>query len=205
MTGMSREEALWAELVDEAGEELVEAAASVSVEQAEAELRAAGFDVEAENARAEAFLAWLEGTGTASDAGLAAEADALIDRAAKAPAPGEKVVPIAHARRKRRPVGAWVAAAAAVAAGAVVYVETQLPMVGSPAPPSSSSETPGSPDTAAAVGLRRRAADAFEAGRAAECLSLLDEARAKDPAGDATPEVAQLRKRAEAAVRGDPK
>jgi hypothetical protein len=32
MTGMSREEALWAELVDEAGEELVEAAASVSVE-----------------------------------------------------------------------------------------------------------------------------------------------------------------------------
>jgi hypothetical protein len=61
MSGISREEALWAALVDEAGEELIEQAASVSVAQAEAELRAAGFDVAEERARAEAFLRSLEG------------------------------------------------------------------------------------------------------------------------------------------------
>jgi hypothetical protein len=55
------EQALWQELVDEAGEELIEAAAAVSVEQAEKELAEAGFDVAAERARAEAFLLWLEG------------------------------------------------------------------------------------------------------------------------------------------------
>jgi hypothetical protein len=51
---------LWEQLVDEAGEELIERAANVSVEQAERELRAAGFDVRAERARAEAFLEALE-------------------------------------------------------------------------------------------------------------------------------------------------
>jgi hypothetical protein len=52
---------LWKELVDEAGEDEIERAASVSVEQAEAELRAAGFDVEAERVKARAFLDDLEG------------------------------------------------------------------------------------------------------------------------------------------------
>jgi hypothetical protein len=51
---------LWEGLVDEAGDELVERAASVSVAQAERELREAGFDVKAERAAAEAFLAALE-------------------------------------------------------------------------------------------------------------------------------------------------
>jgi hypothetical protein len=54
------EEELWQELVDEAGKELIEAAASVSVEQAEKDLAAAGFDVAAERARAEQFLVDLE-------------------------------------------------------------------------------------------------------------------------------------------------
>jgi hypothetical protein len=59
MSPKSREERLWQALVDEAGEELIEEAASVSVAEAEAYLAAAGFDVPAERARAEAFLASL--------------------------------------------------------------------------------------------------------------------------------------------------
>jgi hypothetical protein len=51
---------LWDKLVEEAGEDEVERAASVSVEQAEKELAEAGFDVAAERARAEAFLLDLE-------------------------------------------------------------------------------------------------------------------------------------------------
>jgi hypothetical protein len=52
----TREQDLWEQLVAEAGEEEIERAASVSVEQAEAELTAAGFDVPAERAKASAFL-----------------------------------------------------------------------------------------------------------------------------------------------------
>ncbi|HEY3820924.1 MAG TPA: hypothetical protein VGL81_27360 [Polyangiaceae bacterium] len=56
-----RKAALWRHLVEEAGEPLIEEAASVSVEQAERELAEAGFDVKAERARAEAFLDELAG------------------------------------------------------------------------------------------------------------------------------------------------
>ncbi len=49
--------ALWQELVDEAGEDAIDAAAAVTVEQAERDLAAAGFDVAAERAAA---LAWLD-------------------------------------------------------------------------------------------------------------------------------------------------
>ena len=45
-------EALWQQLVDEAGEDLVERAAAVSVARAEKDLAVAGFDVAAERARA---------------------------------------------------------------------------------------------------------------------------------------------------------
>jgi hypothetical protein len=53
-------EALWRQLVDEAGEDLVERAAAVSVEQAEKDLSAAGFDVATERARAMSRIAALE-------------------------------------------------------------------------------------------------------------------------------------------------
>jgi hypothetical protein len=173
MSGISREEALWAELVDEAGEELIEQAASVSVAQAEADLRAAGFDVAEERARAEVFLRSLGGEATA------------------APAPAKKP----NAKR-RRPVVAWAAAAAAAAVGAAaVYVETRPPMVAHPAPPASD-------DVEAAADLRHRAAVACDAGHPAECLSLLDQARDRDPAGDTAPEVARLRAKAERDLRG---
>jgi hypothetical protein len=47
-----RPEAIWQRLVDEAGEDAIEAAAAVSVAQAERDLAAAGFDVAAERAAA---------------------------------------------------------------------------------------------------------------------------------------------------------
>ncbi len=53
-------EALWRQLVDEAGEDLVERAVVVSVAQAERDLAAAGFDVAAERARAMSRIAALE-------------------------------------------------------------------------------------------------------------------------------------------------
>jgi hypothetical protein len=50
--------------------------------------------------------------------------------------------------------------------------------------------------------LRIRAADELDEGSFAECIDSLDEARAKDPAGDAAPEVVRLRARAEKALAG---
>jgi hypothetical protein len=180
MTAISDEE-LWAELVEEAGEDLIEAAASVSVEQAEADLRAAGFDLDEEQARAEAFLASLAGTQ--------AEAKERPAETKKETPGEEKVVPPKPAARTtRRPLVVWAVAAAAVAAStATLYLELRPPMVASPSPEA----------LAAAAELRHRATVACDEGRPAECLSLLDGARAKDPAGDAEPEVARLRARAE--------
>ncbi len=53
-------EALWQLLVDEAGEDAIEAAAAVSVAQAERDLAEAGFDVKAERALAVARIEALQ-------------------------------------------------------------------------------------------------------------------------------------------------
>jgi hypothetical protein len=53
-------EALWQLLVDEAGEDAIEAAAAVSVAQAERDLAEAGFDVKAERAVAVARIEALQ-------------------------------------------------------------------------------------------------------------------------------------------------
>jgi hypothetical protein len=50
--------------------------------------------------------------------------------------------------------------------------------------------------------LRRRAAAACGAGRAQECLALLDDASGKDPAGDTQAEVKALRHEADEELRG---
>jgi hypothetical protein len=52
---------LWRQLVEEAGEEVIDRAARVSVAQAERDLAEAGFDVDAERARADGLLDWLDG------------------------------------------------------------------------------------------------------------------------------------------------
>ena len=131
MPGPTRGQKLWEKLVDEAGEDEIEAAASVSVEEAERELREAGFDLDDEDAQAEAFLVALKSGGD-------------YERAAR-PAPEE--------------------------------------------------------DQIAARELRARAAAALEAGDASECVRLLDEARAKNPASDFRPDVKEMRARAERTPR----
>jgi hypothetical protein len=189
MPAMTREERLWQKLVDEAGEELIEEACAVSVAQAEKDLAAWGFDVAAERARAEAFLVSLE---TAVEEG-GDVAQAVTQEAPKRPG------------KKPRPAGVWVAAAAAaVAAGAVTYVATRPEEARSPVtPPSTGTVAPPS-ELAAAADLRHRAAAACDKGRTDECLSLLDQAAAKDPAGDTTPEVQRLRNKAEIEAKPKP-
>jgi hypothetical protein len=190
MSAMTREELLWQSLVDEAGEALIEEAASVSVAQAEKELAEAGFDVAAERARAEAFLVSLRGAA-AEEAAAPAVANAV-----------EQEAPVSSLRKKR-PAGVWMAtaAAAAVAAGtAVTYVATRPEDVR----PSPTTRPPPATDTTGATAepvmtaedLRKRAATACQMGHFEECLSLLDQAADKDPDGDRTPEVQALRKKA---------
>jgi len=191
MPAMTREERLWQKLVDETGEDLIEEAAAVSVAQAEKDLAAWGFDVAAERARAEAFLVSLE-TAVAEEEGEVAQA---VPREAPK-----------RAAKKPRPAAVWVAAAAAaVAAGAAVtYVTTRPEEARSPVTPPSTGTTAPSPELAAAADLRHRAAAACDRGRADECLSLLDQAASKDPAGDTTPEVQRLRKKAEIEAKPKP-
>ena len=191
MSAMTREERLWQKLVDETGEALIEEAAAVSVAQAEKDLAAWGFDVAAERARAEAFLVSLE-TAVAEEEGEVAQA---VPREAPK-----------RAAKKPRPAAVWVAAAAAaVAAGAVTYVATRPPEEArSPVtPPSTGTVAPPS-ELAAAADLRHRAAAACDKGRTDECLSLLDQAAAKDPAGDTTPEVQRLRNKVEIEAKPKP-
>lgn len=166
MTARTTPDQLWRHLVDEAGEEEIERAASMSVAEAEAYLTKVGFDVKAERARAEAFLTSLGG------------ADEASTKPAASPTPA----------RRPRAAAVWVAAAAAAAVvGAGTYVATR-------------ESPPAHPVPTAADVLRQRAADALRDGKADECLKLLDEAKAKDPAGDVAPDVTGLRKRANDAL-----
>ena len=86
---------VWRQLVDEAGEDEIERAASVSVEQAEKELTAAGFDVAAERAKAEALLRELESGGRI---GRQNEKAASIARAETTPSSRQR----GWGRRRRR-------------------------------------------------------------------------------------------------------
>lgn len=209
---------LWDKLVDEAGEELVERAASVSAEQATKELAAAGFDVKAEEAEAEAFLKDLASGALEKRAAEKAEAkaekpEAKTEKKAesapvtapdtsgtreKAPAPGkvERIEP-----RKRQPLPAWLMAAAAgvIAGGGVVYSAMGPTGVSKPPPPG-----PSAADLAAATDLRREATAACDASKWAECLADLDQARALDPDGDEGAPVKAMRDRAIRNIRGKP-
>lgn len=181
---------LWKHLVAEAGEDEIEQAASVSVEQAEKELTAAGFDVAVERAKAAALLESL-----ASGEPEGAPTEAAADTPVHAVAP----VPVQPRRRPSHALTLWLGAAAAVAAGALVYTllrPTPEPARTLPFPPAS--------DVAAAADLRREAAAACDAQRWNVCLAKLDAARALDPAGDTTPVVVQERQRATNASRTPP-
>ncbi|MGH7269039.1 MAG: hypothetical protein ACREJ3_01300 [Polyangiaceae bacterium] len=114
---------------------------------------------------------------------------AAVAAAAVAAAAAEQ----AAARRKRRRLVLALPLAASLAAGAAVavnFASSSLP-VGAGAPVS----TP----MIRAEALRREARDACDGRDRRTCLDKLDQARALDPKGDATPEVQSLRHSA-----GDP-
>jgi hypothetical protein len=173
---------LWKELVDEAGDDAIDRAATVSVAQAEAELAVAGFDVAAERAKAAAFV---EAPGSAVSSSPATET------APRAPEP------TLHKGRRARVL--WLAAAAsfAVVLGGAVYASLQSPPpVGHAPPPTPSGSAPVVPtadDLAIAAGLRHKAAAACDAKQWRVCLADLDDARAVDPEGDDVPAVKMLR------------
>ncbi len=140
---------------------------------------------------------------------LDAKADALRERMQQAAAQRGKDKVVERAREaSRRPDAAprrgrvwmWVAAAVAAVAGGLIYATLHegTPPAPGPSPPTNTSGPAPSvaPDLIAAADLRRRARLAYSQGHADDCLVLLDEARAKDPAGDTQPDVVDLRQQA---------
>jgi hypothetical protein len=183
-------EELWQKLVDEAGEDRIEQHANMSAAQVDEELAAAGFDVAAEDAEAEAFLGALE-RGEVPQAAQAQDKSGARARQPVVHAEPKAATPPRAPRRLSARVVWLVAATASAAAGGAVYV-SNLQQVAHRAP---------APDLAAASDLRQRAKAALDAGRAQECLSLLDEAKTKDLDGDSAENVMRLREQAERALK----
>jgi hypothetical protein len=184
---------VWQQLLDEAGEDAIEAVLALTPEQVEAELAGAGLDVAEERGKAERFLEDLAAGG---------------QTAAQAVEAVEPRLPLPLAARRRRPRTALVllaAATAAAAAGGLAYSALHR----SPAPPAPSPQPspspvpvpPAVPDLVAASDLRQKAAAACEAQRWDDCLADLDRARALDPAGDDAPPVKSLRDQALTGIR----
>lgn len=209
-------EALWDELLDEAGEALEEEAAGVSFEQAASELAAMGVDVDAELRKGEAFLAKLE--GGADGATAAASPPSPASEPPDAGPPMRSILsepPIRLSERRRpRPVVLLLVAATVSAAAVATYVALRphepgpvtpppAPSPSAPAPP----EVVTPPLVAEANELRAKAARACESGNGELCEVQLDRARQLDPAGDSAPDVTALRARAQQLIdqhRPDP-
>jgi hypothetical protein len=182
------DEEIWSVLQEQAAEdewleEQIREVAAMSDAALDEELRKGGCDV-------------------ASIDKQAAEFAASAMRPASAPAVEQKAPRRSHRPPPRRPVVLYVAAAAVVAVGGgLIYSALTRPPEHAPPTPEPTPSTPPQleplpPDLIAATDLRMRAAAALEAGHPDECLSLLDEARARDPAGDKAPEIQKLRERA---------
>jgi hypothetical protein len=158
----------------------------------------------------------LRGAGL-DPAELEAQAGALFD-AHLGPAAVQAVAQetprgLADRPRRRRPaaLAVWLAAgaAAATAGGALLYSLTHREPQEQPVPepstpnPSPSPSAPPQRELVAATPAEQRAAAALalDQGRPEECLRLLDAAKQRDPAGDATPEIRSLRERARIALK----
>jgi hypothetical protein len=184
---------------DAAVEAEIQAVAALTDAQLDEELRRAGLDLADLEAQAEALFQ--EGQAQPPVQAVAQDtARALADRP-----------------RRRRPaaVAVWLAAgaAAATAGGALLYSLTHrqpeahpVPEPSTPAPSPSPSSAPLPTNLVATTPaeLRAAAATALDQGRPEECLRLLDSAKQGDPAGDATPEIKNLRDRAASAVGPKP-
>jgi len=171
---------LWRELVDEAGEDAIDRAATVSVAQAEAELKAAGFDVAAERAKAGAFVEAL-GSGVSSSASRETApraAEATPGEALRPPGQGvATVVPI----RRRWPI-AWLIAATFLGAFGIWVLASR------PEPPTS----PPTPKQEA-EGERERAEESCGEKDWTACKHYLDEAATLDPGGESEARVQRMR------------
>jgi hypothetical protein len=185
---------VWQMLVDEAGEDEVERAASMSVEEAERELAAMGIDVAAERAKGEDFLnALARGEDvSALDDDTEGRRSQVRAKLGATPSPGE--------RKRGRGKAVLAAAAATVVLGGAAYAALHRH---EPAP--SPSPSPPNDDLMAATDLRRRAGEALDRGDWPECLMLLDQASVRDPAGDAQPDVVRMREKAQKAIREQPR
>lgn len=185
---------VWQQLLDEAGDDAIEAVLALTPEQVEAELAGAGFDVAEERAKAERFLEDLAAGGQTAA------------QAVEAVAPGPPAPLAARRRRPRTALVLLAAATTAAAAGGLVYsVLHPHPNPPAPSPEPSPSPVPAPtavPDLVAASDLRQKAFAACEARRWSDCLADLDRARALDPAGDDAPDVRSTREKALRALSG---
>jgi hypothetical protein len=198
-------EQLWEELVEEAGEEEIAAADAMTVADAEAYLTANGFDVKAERAKAAAFLDDLAGRTKAKDATAAKAKDETPARDASAPARPASAKARSGGRRVS-PAAILAAAAVATAGAAAIYAAVHEKGGREEAVPEPSAPVPAvrEQDLVAAGDLRAKAQAAMGEGQPDVCVKLLDQAKAKDPAGDQAPDVVTLRKRAVDALAEPP-
>jgi len=183
MTAPKTAKQKWEAVVEYAASRDVESLADMTEEEIDRELAAKG---------PEAVALAAEGV---------AEHEAAVRAAAAKATASQEVAPTRPARDARgeprgkpRRLGAlgWGAGAIAAAAAAAVGVNALAPevFVGHP--------REDNPDAARPV--RVEATKACEAGQWAECLRLLDEAKALDAKGDKTPVVTALRATAEARI-----
>ena len=181
-------EEVWSVLQEQADEDAwLEAqlrdVAAMSDDALDAELRDAGYT-----------LAEVQKQAASLHARAAAPKTGTSDR----PRPPKRA---ARSSTQRPMVLLFAAVATAAIGGGLLYAATHRTP---PAPPPKPEPTPSTPapvepavpDLVAAARLRDRAATAYREGHPQECLLLLDEARVLDAAGDATPEIADLRRRA---------
>jgi hypothetical protein len=206
-------EELWKKLVDEAGEEEIERAASISVAQAEKELAEAGFDVATERAKAEAFLRELEGYPRAKDAKPERSTPpAEPAKPERSTPPAEPAKPTASQHdaeasglrvRWRRPARISALAAAALAVfwagmngrALAAWIQGEPIRPGDVWLPWKPARTPWQ----RAVLLRMEALDACAQQDWTTCRHKLDEASILDPAGEDSPSVRDARRRIESA------
>jgi hypothetical protein len=185
---------VWDILAVEAGEDEIEAAATMTDAQVDEYLSAHGFDPAELDAKADALLDAMAGRAALREAATAAETAAV-----KGAAP----VPLRSDERRRRPSVVWLAAAVATAGAVGTYValhegeqgphragpdQALPPSTSVPAPPSSS-------DLVTARELRQQAAERYAHLDSVGAERYLDEARQFDPEGDKAPEVQELRRK----------